>query len=154
MKQVDESCHLRYGPGKRSRVICLEWDALRLIERQRDRDTETQRERTRERTQERETKREKETRRKKKTERKRESERKRMIETDRHRHTHRHRHRHTHTNTHTSKRAHDRAHTSISRCPLELGEVKGHAFIFIFTFADYDCAYPQFSHHRHQHRRQ
>jgi len=38
---------------------------------------------------------------------------------------------HTHTNTHTSKRAHDRTHTLISWCPLEIGEVKGHAFIFI-----------------------
>ena len=40
-------------------------------------------------------------------------------------------HTRTHTHTHTSKRAHDHAHTSISQCPLELGEVKRHAFIFI-----------------------
>jgi len=38
---------------------------------------------------------------------------------------------HTHTNTHASKRAHDRMHTSNSQCPLELGEVEGHVFIFI-----------------------
>jgi len=39
---------------------------------------------------------------------------------------------HTHTNMHTSKRAHEYTQTSISWCPLELSEVKGHAFIFIW----------------------
>ena len=45
-----------------------------------------------------------------------------------------------HTNTHTSKRAHNRTYTSISRCPLELGKVQGHACIIIATSVDCGCA--------------
>ena len=136
MYQVDESCNLRYGPGKRSHIILFEWDAPRLTETH-----ETQR--LREREQEREHKRERQNERKRQVGNKRLREREREQESEKERDTDTDTDTHTHTHTHTSKRAHDRAHTSISRCPLELGEVKGHAFIFIFTFADYDCAHPQ-----------
>jgi len=60
-----------------------------------------------------------------------EKEKERERETEREKVREGHTRTHTHTNTHTSKRVHNRAHALISRCPLELGEVEGHAFIFI-----------------------
>jgi len=90
------------------------------IETQKFRETEKQRDSETERHQDLETQ----------TKRKRQRKRgkDKVNERARRTHTHTHTYEHTHKHLHTID---DRAHLSILRCPLELDELKGQAFMFI-----------------------